>query len=253
MTLNSKVREFIGFSNYIDIFHDEVMKIAIKNTFYYTIGSIAFQFVFGFALALLFNKKFALAKPLKGFLMIAWMIPVTITGLMFKFMFSVDGGIINVFLLNLHLIHTPVEWLLKPNSAMWSLIITNIWIGIPFNMILISTGLTTITPDIYESADIDGANPIRKFFSITLPLLKPALEAVLILGFIYTFKVFDVVYVMTQGGPVNATEMLSTYSYKLSFTQFDFSRGAAVANVLFVILFIVGLGYLRLINNDEVM
>ena len=253
MTLGSKVREFVGFDNYTELFVDPVLKLSVIHTFYYTAGSIVFQFIFGFALALLFNRKFALAKPLRGFLMISWMIPVTITALMFKFMFGVNGGIINELLLFAGIIGKPIEWLLHPVSAMWAIIITNIWIGIPFNMILISTGLTAIPADIYEGAGIDGANPVQKFLHITLPMLKPSIEAVLILGFIYTFKVFDVVYVMTQGGPVNATEMLSTFSYKLSFNQFNFSLGAAAANILFIILFIVSLCYIRLIGDDEVM
>lgn len=253
MTFNSKIKEFVGLRNYVELFKGQVLSVAILNTFYFTIGSILFQFIIGFALALFFNMKFSFSKPVRGFLMVSWMIPVTVTALMFKFMFGANGGIINEFLLNLHLTGKPVEWLVHSTTAMWALIIANIWIGIPFNMILITTGLSTIPNDIYESANIDGASRLRKFFSITLPMLKAPIQAVLILGFIYTFKVFDLVFVMTQGGPVNATEMLSTYSYKLSFTEFNFSKGAAVANILFLILFIVSLFYLRLVAEDEVM
>lgn len=253
MTFSSKVKEFVGLQNYIELFKDQILTIAIKNTLYFTIGSIVFQFVVGFALALFFNLNFSFSKPIRGFLMVSWMIPITVTALMFKFMFGSNGGIINEFLLNLSIISKPVEWLVYPTTAMWALIITNIWIGIPFNMILITTGLSTIPKDIYESAGIDGAKWFQKFFRITLPMIKSSLEAVLILGFIYTFKVFDLVFVMTQGGPVNATEMLSTYSYKLSFTEFNFSKGASVANILFVILFLVSLFYLKLVHEDEVM
>ncbi len=253
MTFSSKVKEFAGFSNYLEVLKDPVLLISVKNTFVFTVGSIFFQFIIGFALALFFNLKFSVAKPLRGFLMVSWMLPITITGLMFKFMFGTNGGIINSLLLNLHLVNQPLEWLVSPAPAMWSLVIANIWIGIPFNMILISTGLSTIPAEIYEVSNIDGAGPFRKFFYITLPMLSSSLQAVLVLGFIYTFKVFDLVYVMTKGGPVNATEVLSTYSYKMSFTTFDFSKGATIANILFVILFFVSLLYLRLIKEDEVM
>lgn len=253
MTIASKVKEFAGISNYTEVLDNPVLKISTLNTLLFTLGSIVFQFIIGFVLALFFNLKFGLAKPLRGFLMIAWMIPLTVTAVLFKFMFSVSGGIINEALMYLHIINQPVEWLLHPTSALWSTIICNIWIGIPFNMILITTGLSTIPTEIYESSNIDGANPIQKFFYITLPLLKSSLEAVLILGFIYTFKVFDVIYVMTQGGPVNSTEVLSTFAYRTSFTEFSFSKGAATANILFIILFIVGLFYLKLIREDEVM
>ena len=180
-----------------------------------------------------------------------WMIPVTITALMFKFMFGSNVGIINQALQALHLISNPIDWLTSPHSAMFALVVTNIWIGIPFNMILLSAGLTLIPKEMFESASIDGANKIQTFFKITLPLLRPTIESVLILGFIYTFKVFDLVYVMTNGGPVNSTHLLSTYSYKLSFSLFKYSQGATVANILFVILFCVSLIYLKLVYSDE--
>lgn len=251
MTFSNKVKEFVGLQNYIDLFKGGILTVAIKNTLLFTVGSIFFQFIIGFALAMFFNLNFSFSKPIRGVLMVAWMIPITVTGLMFKFMFGANGGIINEILMNLHIISKPVEWLVYSGTAMWAVIIANIWIGIPFNMILITTGLSTIPADIYESANIDGANWLEKFVFITVPMIKQALQTVLVLGFIYTFKVFDIVYVMTAGGPVNSTEMLSTYSYKLSFTEFNFSKGAATANVLFLILFIISLFYLKIINSEE--
>jgi multiple sugar transport system permease protein len=127
----------------------------------------------------------------------------------------------------------------------------NTWVGIPFNMLLLTTGLSGIPEEIYESASIDGASSLQKFWRITLPLLRPAMLSVLILGFVYTFKVFDLIFVMTGGGPVNATEVFATFSYKLSFSYYYFGQGAAVANILFVILFCVALIYLRMIRNEE--
>jgi len=181
--------------------------------------------------------------------MMPWMIPITITALMFKFIFTSNVGILNEAIKLLGL--APIEWLLKPGTAMFALIVANIWIGIPFNMILLSTGLTTIPVELYESAAIDGASRTQSFFKITLPLLKPAIESVLILGFIYTFKVFDLVFVMTGGGPVSSTQMLSNYSYKLSFSLYHFSEGATVANILFAILFVISLIYVRYFYRDE--
>ena len=179
--------------------------------------------------------------------------PVTVTALVFKFMFAEGNGIINTILMNLHLIDKPVGWLLQGNTAMWGLIIANSWVGIPFNMLLLTTGLNDIPADIYEAASIDGASGLQKFMKITIPLLKPTIMSVLVLGFVLTFKVFDLVYVMTGGGPVDATEVLSTFSYKLSFQLFHFGEGAAVANILFVCLFLVALVYLKTISKDEVM
>lgn len=253
MNIASPEQPFVGFDNYIYIFKEGLAGETLRHTLYYTSACIVLQFIIGFGMALFFNSKSGFAQRLRGVIMVSWLMPVTITALVFKYMFSTDGGIINTLLMDLHLISKPIEWLLQPGTAMWSLIIANTWIGVPFNMILLSTGLTTIPKDVYESASIDGAGTVRKFVSITIPLLKPAIISVLVIGFIYTFKVFDLVFVMTKGGPVNATEMLSTYSYKLSFVEFNFSKGAAAANVLFVILFVISLGYLKLVSKDEVM
>lgn len=250
-TLLSPDKPFVAFNNYIEIFKDSVFRTSLWNTLIFTVGSLVFQFLIGFLLALFFSRNFKFAKPIRGLLMMPWMIPITITALIFKFIFGTDVGILNYILKSLGLIGQNIDWLTSPGTAMIALIAANVWIGIPFNMILISTGLTTIPSELYESASIDGANKTQSFFRITLPLLRPTIESVLILGFIYTFKVFDLVYVMTGGGPVNATQMLSTYSYKLSFDMFKYSKGSAVANVLFVILLIVSVFYLKYAYTEE--
>lgn len=250
-TLIAPTKPFAGIDNYTAIFKDKVFWTALTNTLIFTVCCLVIQFLIGFLLALFFTQNFKIAKPVRGLLMMPWMIPITVTALIFKFIFGTDVGILNYILSGLGIIKENVEWLTTPGTAMFAIIVANIWIGIPFNMILISTGLTTISKELYESASIDGANKIQRFFRITLPLLKPTIESVLILGFIYTFKVFDLVYVMTSGGPVNSTHMLSTYSYKLSFEMFKYSKGSAVANVLLVILLIVGMFYLKATKEDE--
>ncbi|MDD3219107.1 MAG: sugar ABC transporter permease [Lachnospiraceae bacterium] len=252
-TLASSARDFVGFENYKAIFADGTFRKSLSHTFIYTVGCLVIQFSLGFLFAMFFSKKFTVSKPIRGFIVISWMLPVTVTALVFKFMLGESSGIINTILINLHIIKEPIGWLLKGNTAMWGLIIANSWVGIPFNMLLLTTGLNNIPSDVYEAASIDGANAFQKFRKITLPLLKPTIMSVLILGFVLTFKVFDLVYVMTAGGPVDATEVLSTYSYKLSFQLFKFGQGSAVANVLFVCLFIVALIYLKTISKDEVM
>ena len=244
-------KNFIMFENYLDLFRDDVLRTSLVNTLKYTILCLIFQFLIGFILALFFSKRFSFAKPVRGILLVPWMIPITVTALMFRLLFATDIGVINHILRSLHLISKNIEWLTTPGTAMFALVCANIWIGIPFNMILISTGLTTIPKELYESASIDGANKVQTFFSITLPLLRPTIESVLILGFIYTFKVYDLVYVMTSGGPVNSTHMLSTYSYKLSFEMFQYSKGSAVANVLLIILLIVGVFYIKATTAGE--
>lgn len=250
-TLLSPDKPFVALNNYIQIFKDAVFRTSLWNTFVFTMGSLVFQFLIGLLLALFFTQDFKFAKPIRGLLMMPWMIPITVTALIFKFIFGTDVGILNYILKSLGLIGQNIDWLTSPGTAMIAVVAANVWIGIPFNMILISTGLTTIPSELYESASMDGAGKLQSFFKITLPLLRPTIESVLILGFIYTFKVFDLVYVMTGGGPVNATQMLSSYSYKLSFVEFKYSLGSAVANVLFVILLIVSVFYLKFVYTEE--
>ncbi len=246
-------QHFIGLANYRSLFTDGdgQMLGSIKNTLIFTVGSIFFQFTIGFLLALLFRNKFPLCGFIRGAIMISWLIPVTVSGLLFKFMFGMNGGIINQFLSNFGI--KPIEWLYSVDFAMPAVIVANIWIGIPFNMVLLLTGLTTIPPEIYESAEIDGARGLRRLFSITIPMIKPAIMSVLTLGFVYTFKVFDLVKVMTSGGPVNRTQLVSIFAYKLAFEKYEYSMGASAATIMFIILLIEGLFYIKAIKEDEVM
>ena len=244
-------KHFIGFQNYITLFKGDVFTKALGNTLVFTVGSLFFQFLIGFALAIFFTQNFKFAKVVRGILMVPWMMPMTVTALMFKLIFATDIGVLNHILNSLHLLTGNIDWLTNPKTAMIGVVAANVWIGIPFNTILLSTGLTTIPTELYESASVDGATPLQRLVYITLPLLRPTIESVLVLGFIYTFKVYDLVYVMTEGGPVNSTHLLSTYSYKLSFDMFKYSEGSAVANVLLVILLIVGILYMKITMEGE--
>jgi multiple sugar transport system permease protein len=251
MNLSRGEKHFVGISNYLKLFHDGVFLKSLSNTLIFTVSCLVFQFLIGFALALFLNKNFSFAKTVRGILMIPWMIPMTVTALIFKLLFATDIGVVNYILRSVHLISQNIDWLTSSKTAMLVVIIANVWIGIPFNTILLSTGLTTIPQELYESAAIDGASASQSFWRITLPLLRPTIESVLVLGFIYTFKVYDLVYVMTSGGPVNSTHLLSTYSYKQSFELFNYSIGSAVANVLLLILLMVGIIYLRITMQGE--
>lgn len=242
---------FVGLSNYIELFHNETFLMVFKNTFIFTIGCLVVQFTIGFIFALFFSKKFTLAGPIRGMILVGYMMPMSVTALLGKNMFDVSSGVINDLFMKLGLISAPVEWLLSGSTAMIAIIAVNCWVGIPFNMLLLTSGLTGISTEIYESAEVDGANPFQRFLYITLPLMKPAILSVLMLGFIYTFKAFDLMFVMTSGGPLNSTDVLGTYAYTLSFKQYEFSLGSTAAIILFACLFIVGLFYLRLISKED--
>ncbi len=252
----SQSYKFTGLTQYIELLtgeSSELFFIGLKNTFIYTIGSIVFQFIFGFVFALFFAKKFRTAKFLRGIMLIAWLLPSTVVGLLMKFLFSEQSGIINSALMAIGVIDQPIAWLVEPVTAMIALIIANIWVGTPFNMLLLATGLSTLPEEIYESADVEGAGRWQKFYMITLPLMKPTIISVLTLGLIRTFKVFDLVYIGTGGGPVNSTEVLASVSYRFAFTSGNFSLGAAVANILLLILFIFSLVSLKISKNEEEM
>lgn len=244
--------KFTGLKNYVNLLRAPLLLTALKQTFIFTLFCIIFQFIIGFMFALFFNLKFSLAKPLRGLVLVSWMIPLTVTGMLFKFMLSPGDGVINYLFMQWGFIQAPIGWLVNEDLALWGVIITNTWVGIPFNMILLTTSMSTIPSSLYESADIDGAGGLRKIFSITIPLIKPAIMSMIMLGLIYTFKVFDLIFVMTNGGPGNSTEVLSTVSYKKAFELFEFSQGATVANILFLILFIISLFYLEMLHKEDI-
>jgi len=251
-TFKGDTSVFIGLQNYKDLFADKTFLLVLKNTFTFTISSLVFQFTIGFMAAIFFYKKFTLAAPIRGLLLISYMMPMSVTALLFRNMFMVNGGVINDILMKLSLISEPIEWLISTKTSLITLIMVNCWVGIPFNMLLLTTGLSSISEEIYESAKVDGANSFQRFFYMTLPLLKSSILSVLMLGFIYTFKAFDLIYIMTGGGPLNSTDVLGTYAYSLSFGKYQFSVGAAAAVILFICLFTIGLFYLKLTMSEEV-
>lgn len=246
-------KAFIGVENYRQIFQDERFVLALKNTVIYTVSCIVFQLSIGFLLALFFNQEFPFRNFFRSILLLAWMTPLVITGTLFKWLYDVDYGVINYLLVQMGIIQDPINWLGQQSTALLAIIITNIWIGIPFNMILLLSALQALPNDVYEAAKIDGASRSQAFFKITLPLMKPAILVVLVLGIIYTFKVFDIILIMTGGGPVNATQVLPFYGYELAFVNFKFGLSGAVATVILGILTCISLLYLYLIKKEESM
>lgn len=250
-TFLSNTAPFVGLDNYIRVITDPAFQKAAVTTVIFTIGSLFFQFVIGFGLALLFNKSFPGNGLLRALLLLGWMLPSVVSGSIFRWSFDGGMGIINYLLQTIGVLHQPIYWLNDPNTALLATIFANIWVGIPFNMILLLPGLQSIPQSFYEAAAIDGANGRQSFRHVTLPLMRPVILSVLLLGIIYTFKAFDIVYVMTGGGPVDATTLLTIYVYKLSFSFFRFGDGSAAAILLLLFLSIVAVGYLWLSQREE--
>jgi len=249
-----KKLNFVGISNYLNLFRapDKQLILSIKNTMVFAFFTILLQMVISFSLAMFLNKEIKLARFARGALLISYLLPITITAMLFKYMFAKDGGIINYILMFFKLIEEPLPWLLEARLGMLALIITNVWICVPFYMLLFSSGLTTLNKTYIESALIDGAGWFKRLIYVIIPCISETIKIVFVLGLINAFKVFDLVFVMTGGGPGTATEVMSTLSYKVSFTLNKYSEGAAVANVLFFILLLIGVIYIRIIKHNEV-
>ncbi|WP_227522026.1 carbohydrate ABC transporter permease [Bacillus solitudinis] len=252
MNLNGE-KPFVGFQNYAQIFQDERFHVALKNTTIYTISCIVFQLSIGFLLALFFNQQFPFRNFFRSIMLLAWMTPLVITGTLFKWLYDVDYGVINYLLVQIGVLSEPINWLGQESTALLAIIITNIWIGIPFNMILLLSALQALPHDVYEAARIDGASRLQSFYKITIPLMRPAILVVLVLGIIYTFKVFDIILIMTGGGPINATQVLPFFGYELAFVNFKFGLSGAVATIILVILTCVSLVYLFITRKEDAM
>ncbi len=251
-TFRSGDAPFIGLQNYGELLSNPAFLKATALSLSFTSTSIFLQFTIGFGLALFFNRPFPGSGILRAMLLLAWLLPAVVVGNIFRWMLDGDYGPFNYLLQNLGLLQGKQYWLLSPNTALIGVILANAWVGIPFSMLLLLAGLQNISPALYEAASIDGASAWDRFTSITLPLMRPVALGILLLTFIYTFKVFDLIYVMTKGGPVDSTTVLPIYTFKLSFDFFRFGDGAAAATVLLLGLLALAIGYSRLIRAEEV-
>ena len=236
---------FVGLDNYAATFTDPIFLRALGNTGLFTLGSLAGQFVLGLALALYFRRRFPLSGLLRSLLLLPWLLPMIVSAAVWRWILEQDNGALNRFLEGLGLISYPIPWLNSSDTALVAVILVNIWLGIPFNVVLLHSGLQAIPEEVYEAGALDGATGARSFAHLTLPLLRPVVSVVLLLGVIYTIKVLDLIIGLTGGGPANATQTLATRSYEMSFVEFDFGQGAALSNVLIAIAMAFSIVYLR--------
>lgn len=236
---------FAGLRNFRTVLTDATFAPAMWHTVIFTVGSIVCQFAIGLALAVFFHRHFPLSRLLRALFLVPWLLPLIVSASTWAWMFDSDSGVVNA---SLHALGLPaINWLTAPGWSLASVTIANIWVGIPFNLALTYSGLQNIPQDLYEAAAIDGANGWHTFWRITVPQLRPVSAITLLLGLIYTLKVFDVIWIMTRGGPAGASTTLSTWSYQLGFANMvpDFSPAAAIGDVLIGIALIFGLLYIR--------
>ena len=240
-----------GFANYKEVLASPGFWNGVKLSAIFTVASLALQFLVGYALALFFRKPFPGNGIIRALLLVTWILPAVVTGTIFRWMFDSDFGVINYFLTSMHLVDKPVMWLTGPTTAMVAVVVANLWVGMPFNMLLILSGLHTIDDGLYEAAEVDGAGPIRTFFSITEPLMRPVVFSLLLLGVINTYKVFDLIYTMTKGGPVEATTTLPIFTYLQTFKVFDFGNGAAASMLTMVLPLALSWFYVRSLDKED--
>lgn len=231
--------DVVGLGNYVSILSDQLFGSIAWQTVQFVGVSLIGQFTIGLALAVFFTKRFPLSVMFRSLILLPWLLPLVVSATTWRWMFDQRFGIVNAVLGH------QIGWLSDPRYSLWAVIITNIWLGIPFNMVLLHGGLQAIPETLYEAAALDGAGPWRSFWSISWPLLRPVASVTLLLGLIYTIKVFDVIWVMTRGGPANSSHTLATWSYQLSFVDLKFGLGAAASQITVLVALVFGLVYVR--------
>jgi multiple sugar transport system permease protein len=236
---------FAGVENYQAVFADPTFGPALLHTVFFTLVSIACQFALGLALAVFFYQHFRLSAVLRALFLVPWLLPLIVSASTWAWMLNSDSGVVNSALHWFGV--SPVNWLTSPQWSLISVTIANIWIGVPFNLALLYSGLQAVPESLYEAASLDGATAWQKFWRITVPMLRPVSAITLLLGFIYTLKVFDIIWIMTKGGPANSSTTLATWSYQMGFSNLvpAFSPAAAIGNLLIGLALVFGLVYIR--------
>jgi multiple sugar transport system permease protein len=241
----------IGLGNYLTVFADPTFGTALLHTVLFTVTSLVFQYGIGLALAVFFARDFRLSATLRALFLVPWLLPLIVSASTWAWMLNSEAGVVNAVLEFLGL--GRVNWLTSPDWSLVSVTIANIWIGIPFNLVVLHSGLKNIPGEVYEASALDGASGWQTFRLVTFPMLRQVSAITLLLGLVYTLKVFDIIWIMTRGGPGDSSTTLATWSYELGFGSMlpRFGSSAAVGNVLILIAVVAGLFYVRLQRHQE--
>lgn len=244
-------REFVGFQNYINLFKDQRFLSALWNTIYFTFFSVLIEFIVGLATALVLNADFKLRGLVRAAVLIPWAIPTAVSSQMWKWMYNDQYGVISLMLYNIGLLESGTPILGTPGLAMAAIIAVDVWKTTPFVALLLLAGLQTISGELYEAARIDGAGLWKQFTSITMPILRPTIGVTLIFRTLDALRVFDVVYIMTQGAV--GTETLAVYNRSLLMDNIFsprglFGYGSALSVVIFLIIGVFTIIYIRSLN-----
>lgn len=253
LTNTEEKAKFIGLDNYITLFQDDRFIASLVTSLIYIGGSVLGMLILALITAQIANQAFKGRSIFRATILLPWAVAPVVAAQAWKFMFETDFGIINYILTSLGLIKLNIPWLVSSEYAVYSVILTNVWKTTPLLTLIIVSGLQTISKDLYESADMDGASPFGKYYYITLPLIKPFILMGLIFTTLQTINVIDIIYVMTGGGPGETTEIFTLYNYKVFFQYLDFGLGGAMAvigvTVIGILIFLYGRNMNKQVNN----
>lgn len=241
---------FAGLENYRKIFADKIFIKSLGNTVKWTIVNLVVQLIVAMLLALALNKKLKGRNIYRTLSLVPWAVPHSIAAMTFTFLFNANVGIINILAVKLGVISSSVSWLGNVGSAFWCVALVAIWKGIPFQMIFILAALQGIPGEVYESADIDGANKWQTFWRVTLPIIKEPLAIATVLNLIGILSCFNTIWLMTEGGPLYSTEIIYTYAYREAFINHNFGTGAAASVILFIFTTFFSWCYLRMVREE---
>jgi multiple sugar transport system permease protein len=242
---------FIGLGNYARLLQDSVFWLSLWNSLIWVFGSVSLQFLGGFAAALLLHQGFRGRALVRTVTLLPWIIPGIVVALVWEWLYQPNYGVINDLLVRSGLLRDRVAWLSDPVLAMPAVIATNVWRGVPFFAIMLLAGLQAIPDDIYEAARVDGAGVTQRFWHITLPLLRPIIVVATATRIIWTFNYADLIFVMTSGGPANATQITSTYTLLQAYSNLDFGYAATLSIVLLLIMLGFTVFYLKVTRGVE--
>ncbi|WP_144478399.1 carbohydrate ABC transporter permease [Cytobacillus oceanisediminis] len=241
---------FIGLANYSHYFQEKRMWKSLANTGVFTVISVFFELVLGLMIALLINRAFFGRGIIRASVLIPWAIPTAVSAMMWKYLYDGQSGIIAHYFEQFGLISSAGDLLTTSTGAMFSIIFTDVWKTTPYMSLLLLAGLQTIPSSLYEAAEVDGANKIQQFFKITLPLLKSSILVALLFRTLDAFRVFDLIYVLTGGGPANSTEAITVYAYKTLFSQQNFGAGSVLSVIVFLSVALISVIYIKFIGSD---
>lgn len=243
--------QFIGLKNFVNLWQSDAFRQTFQNAFVFTGAAVAFKLVMGLTLALLLSEQLWFKRAIRGAILLPWVIPTALSTLGWWWMFNSLYSVVNWTGIATGLMDAPgPNWLGQKYYAMTAVVAVNVWRGLPFFAITILAGLVSIPKELYEAAQADGAGPVARFWLITLPLLKPVLAIVILFSTIFTFSDFNIVYVLTHGGPINSTHLFATLSRQIGLESGRIGEGAAISLYLFPVLAIVVYAQLRFVRKE---